>query len=355
MKALVLSGGEGVRVSSITHTGAKQLLPVANKPVLFYGIDAITKAGIKDIGIVVGRTHRDVRREVGSGKRWGTQVRYIVQQDPMGLAHAVMISRDFLKEDPFVLYLGDNILKQEIRPIIKEFCDSSAHCWIMLARVNEPQRYGVAEIQENKVVRVVEKPHNPPSDLAIVGVYIFDRHVFGAIDNIRPSSRNELEITDAIQYLIDRGYDVRCTVLQDEWKDIGDAEDLLGANRMMLGEIEMAVKGEVNETSRISGTVDIRTGVRISQSIINGPVSIATGCVVTRSLVGALTSISRDTVIEGVTIQRSVILDNCEIIGSGRLRITDSVIGSGVRIITSDSREGYCCFRLGSGAHVEIH
>ncbi|GAG66118.1 unnamed protein product, partial [marine sediment metagenome] len=218
MKALILSGGAGTRLRPITHTAAKQLIPVANKPILFYGIEAVKEAGINDVGIVTGDTHEEIKEAVGKGEKWGIKVTYIRQPSPLGLAHAVKVSRDFLQDEPFVMYLGDNIVKQGINSLVKEFREKKPNSQILLAHVNNPRQFGVAELKGDKVVRLVEKPKEPKSDLALVGVYMFDHHVFEAVDNIKPSWRNELEITDAIQYLIEHDYLVHSHIINGWWK-----------------------------------------------------------------------------------------------------------------------------------------
>ena len=244
MKALILSGGEGARLRPITHTAAKQLIPVANKPILFYGIEAIKEAGISDVGIVVGNTHQEIKEAVGKGEKWEIKVTYIRQEAPLGLAHAVKVSRDFLKDEPFVMYLGDNIIKQGVKSLVREFQQRSPHSQILLAHVENPQQFGVAELKKDKVVKLVEKPKEPKTDLALVGVYMFDYHIFEAVDNIKPSWRNELEITDAIQYLIDKNYLVHYHIIDGWWKDTGKPEDLLEANRIMLDGLEAEIEGK---------------------------------------------------------------------------------------------------------------
>ena len=248
MKGLILSGGRGTRLRPLTYTSAKQLVPVANKPVLFYGIEAIAEAGIRDIGIVVGDTQAEIRAAVGDGSRWGVRVVYIEQDAPLGLAHAVKISRDFIGDEPFVMYLGDNLLNKGITQFVREFETEKPEAQILLTRVPDPQMFGVAQLENGKVLRLVEKPKEPIGDLALVGVYMFGPEVFESVNRIKPSLRNELEITDAIQDLIDRGLTVRPQVVEGWWKDTGKLEDLLEANRLILETFERRIEGTVNDS-----------------------------------------------------------------------------------------------------------
>ena len=256
MKGLILSGGKGTRLRPLTYTRAKQLVPVANKPVLFYGIEALAAAGIRTIGIVVGDTQAEIRAAVDDGSAWGVDVTYIEQDAPRGLAHAVLISEQFIGEDSFVVYLGDNLLAKGIVPFVDQFVTEQPAAQILLARVPKPQMFGVAELEDGRVKKLVEKPSKPKSDLALVGVYMFSREVFGAIREISPSLRNELEITDAIQKLIDRGLAVTPHIVDGWWKDTGKLEDLLEASRLILATMESRIAGDVDSDSHIDGNVN---------------------------------------------------------------------------------------------------
>ncbi|MGH2830297.1 MAG: glucose-1-phosphate thymidylyltransferase, partial [Actinomycetota bacterium] len=249
MKALILAGGAGTRLRPITHTSAKQLVPVANKPILFYGLEAVAAAGIRDIGIVVGDTENEIRAAVGDGSAWGLRAAYVRQDQPLGLAHAVLIAREFLDDDDFVMYLGDNILKGGVASIVEEFSSERPNAQILLSPVRDPQRFGVAELDGDRIVRLVEKPEVPPSEFALVGVYVFDARIHEAVRAIAPSGRGELEITDAIQWLIDAGLDVRAHRVQGWWKDTGRLEDLLEANRLILEDLAGSVRGSVDAGS----------------------------------------------------------------------------------------------------------
>ncbi len=340
MKALILAGGEGTRLRPITHTSAKQLVPVANKPILFYGLEAIAEAGIEEVGIVVGGTAEEIEAAVGDGSAWGLRTSYIHQDKPLGLAHAVLVSREFLGSDPFVMYLGDNILKDGIRSFVEEFEGSGANSQILLARVPEPQRFGVAELDsEGRVVRLVEKPKEPPSDLALVGVYMFDENVHEAVRAIKPSWRDELEITDAIQWMIDKGLDVRPHVISGWWKDTGKLEDLLEANRFVLEDLEPSVQGEIDDASEIVGRVVIPASAVVKNSVIRGPAVIGENTVIADSFIGPFTSIYDGCRIEDSSIEHSVVMEYVRI--SSIERIEDSLIGKEVVIEKGSGRRPF--------------
>ncbi|MEA3459786.1 MAG: glucose-1-phosphate thymidylyltransferase, partial [Chloroflexota bacterium] len=255
MKALILSGGKGTRLRPITYTSAKQLVPVANRPVLFRVLDAVTEAGITDIGIVVGDTAEEIKAAVGDGSHWGAKVTYIRQEAPLGLAHAVKISQDYLSDDRFVMFLGDNVIEGGISPLVEQFAANDWNAQIVLKEVDNPRTFGVAELHDGRVVKLVEKPKEPPSNLALVGIYMFDHHIFEAVKAIEPSWRGELEITDAIQYLIDKGYKVYPYIHEGWWIDTGKMEDLLEANRLILETIEPRIEGIVDIESQVNGKV----------------------------------------------------------------------------------------------------
>jgi glucose-1-phosphate thymidylyltransferase len=333
MKGLILSGGKGTRLRPLTFTQAKQLVPVANKPVLFYGIEALVGAGIRDIGIIVGDTKAEIREAVGDGSRWGDDVRvsYIDQREPLGLAHAVLIAEEFLAGEPFVMYLGDNILKSGIVSLVDSFRKKKPNALILLTPVPNPRMFGVAELENGKVVRLVEKPQEPKSNLALVGVYMFDSHIFEAAKAIKPSWRNELEITDAIQFLVDSGYEVQPHLVSGWWKDTGKIEDILEANRLILETISGAVLGAVDDASRISGEVIIEKGVSVRSSTIRGPAIIGAGTEIADSYIGPFTSIQKNCRIIQTEIEHSIVLEGSEIVDVGS-RIDESLIGREVRI-----------------------
>jgi glucose-1-phosphate thymidylyltransferase len=352
MKGLILSGGKGVRLRPITFTQAKQLVPVANKPVLFYGLEAIVAAGITDIGIVVGDTKKEIKKAVGDGSSFGAKVTYIEQPEPLGLAHAVLVAEQFLGKEPFVMYLGDNIIKGGITGLIREFERDKPNSQILLAEVKHPEQFGVAELKDGRVVRLEEKPKKPKSNLALVGVYMFDDYVFEAAKNIKPSWRNELEITDAIQYLIDQGYEVKPHIVRGWWKDTGKLEDLIEANRMMIEELEPVAEGEVL-SSHLEGKVAVGKKSRIARSVIRGPVVIGDGCEIVDSFIGPFTSIHHRVRIEKSEVENSIILEGSSIIGI-KARIDGSLIGKYVKITRRDKRPKSMKFMLGDNSEVGL-
>ena len=353
MKGLILSGGRGTRLRPLTYTSAKQLVPVANKPVLFYGIEALAEAGIKDIGIVVGDTQAEIRAAVGDGSAWNVRVTYIEQDAPRGLAHAVLISEEFIGGDPFVMYLGDNLLNKGISQFVDEFVHQRPAAQILLARVPDPQMFGVAELNGHRVVRLVEKPKEPKSDLALVGVYMFSNAVFDSVKRIRPSFRNELEITDAIQDLIDHGLEVRPHIVDGWWKDTGKLEDILEANRLILDTIARRIEGTVDAASRIEGKVVIEAGAIVEQSVIRGPVIVGPRARIVHAYVGPFTSIMRDSEIRDSEIEHSIVLEGSTISNLGT-RVEDSLIGKNVRIYREPMKPSAYRFMLGDNSEVGI-
>ena len=353
MKGLILSGGRGTRLRPLTYTSAKQLVPVANKPVLFYGIEALAAAGIRDIGMVVGDTQAEIRAAVGDGSAWGVKVTYIEQDAPRGLAHAVLISERFIGNDPFVMYLGDNLLNKGIERFVDEFVRERPAAQILLARVPDPQMFGVAELSDGRVIGLVEKPKEPKSDLALVGVYMFSPAVFDAVKSIKPSFRNELEITDAIQTLIDRGLEVRPHIVDGWWKDTGKLEDMLEANRLILETIERRVEGTVDADSRVEGKVIIEAGAIIERSVIRGPVVVGARAHIVNAFVGPFTSIMNDAEIRDSEIEHSILLEGSSISNLSN-RIEDSLIGKNVRIYRLPVKPSAYRFMLGDNSEVGI-
>jgi glucose-1-phosphate thymidylyltransferase len=353
MKALVLCGGSGTRLRPITHTMAKQLVPVANKPVLFYGLEAIRDAGIKEVGIIVGETRNEIVQGVGDGSKWGLKVTYIQQDEPLGLAHAVMVAEDFLGDDTFVMYLGDNLIKDGIKSLVDEFRENSPNSQILLARVNEPERFGVAELSTGTVVRLVEKPEKPASDLALVGVYMFDKNVMDAVKAIKPSGRGELEITDAIQWLIDKGLTVDPHIINGWWKDTGRLDDMLEANRIMLDTLTPSVEGHIDGESEVLGKVVVQAGAEVINSTIRGPAIIGERTRLINSFVGPFTSIYYDVTIENSGIEHSIVLENSTIRDIPS-RIEDSLIGQNVEVVRSPLKPTAYRFMLGDNSRVGI-
>ena len=353
MKGLILSGGKGTRLRPLTYTAAKQLVPVANKPVLFYAIEDLVEAGVRDLGIVVGDTGDQIRAAVGDGSRFGAKTAFIDQLAPLGLAHAVKTAQPFIGADRFVLFLGDNFIREGVVRFIHEFEASDANAMILLYRVPNPQSFGVAEIADGRVVRVVEKPKEPKTDLAIVGIYMFDEHVFEAADSIKPSARGELEITDAIQWLVDHDFDVQARVVDGYWIDTGKQSDMLEANRLVLETLTTRIDGEVDAASTIHGRVVIEAGARVQNSVIRGPAIIGAGAEITDSYVGPFTAIDHHCIVAQAEIEHSIVMEHCRIVGLSQ-RIEDSLIGRHVEINHAPARPKGYSFLLGDFSKVGI-
>lgn len=337
MKAIILCAGLGKRLHPLTLSMSKHLIPIANKPILFYGLEKIKEIGIKEVGLIVGKTNDDIEDEVGDGSSWGLEVTYILQDDPEGLAHAVKIAQDFLGDEPFVMYLGDNLFKEGLNEFVSSFNSNKPSATILLYGVDNPSQFGIAELKNERIVRVIEKPKKPPTNLAIVGAYIFDKNIFTAIDNIKPSWRNELEITDAIQYLIENDYVVEPHIVKEWWKDTGRPEEIIEANKFMLDYIETGTKGNVDKNSSISGKVLIEEGSEIIDSEIRGPVAIGKNCKIIGSFVGPYTSIGDNALIEKSEIEYSVLMENCTISNIAG-RIEDSLLGRNVVLQKSEKK-----------------
>ena len=364
MKGLILSGGAGTRLRPITHTSAKQLVPIANKPILFYGIEAMVEAGITEIGIIISpQTGGDIQAAVGDGSQFGAAITWITQDDPAGLAHCVLIARDFLGDDDFVMYLGDNMLEQDLVGFVEMFkqrsstpelgSDGSPAAQILLAQVEDPRAFGVADVDaDGGVVALVEKPENPPSNLALVGVYLFDPRIHEAVATIEPSERGELEITDAIQWLIDAGHPVAHDTLTGWWLDTGKKDPLLECNRLVLDTIEPNVEGNVDEASTVTGRVRIEPGATIINSTVRGPAVIGANAVVRDSYIGPYSSVAADCLIESAELDHSVILGASKIRNVARL--TDSLIGAHVEVDRGTSVPAGLRLMLGDHSRLEL-
>jgi len=352
MKGLIISGGKGTRLYPLTYTSAKQLIPVANKPVLFRVIEAIRDAGITDIGIVVGDTAKEIKTAVGKGGRWDVKITYIHQEQPLGLAHAVKVSRDFLGDERFVMFLGDNVIQGGISGLIEQFNANDWNSQIVLTRVSHPEQYGVAELnEEGRVMRLVEKPKQPPSDLALVGIYMFDHHIHEAVNNITPSWRGELEITDAIQCLMDRGYQVYPYVHRGWWIDTGAPTAMLEANSLVLEELLPVIEGYVDRDSKVDSRVTVEKGAEIVNSVIRGPTIIGEHTRIINSYVGPFTSIYHDVVIEDSEIERAIVLEH-SLIRDIPARIQDSLIGRHVSLTRSPIKPK--AYKLTLGDHSQV-
>ncbi|MFG1609396.1 glucose-1-phosphate thymidylyltransferase [Actinoplanes sp. NPDC049265] len=331
MKALVLAGGRGTRLRPLTNTSAKQLVPVANKPVIFYGLEAIRAAGITDVGIIVGDTGDEVRAAIGDGGRFGIRVTYIPQEAPLGLAHCVLIARDFLGDDDFVMYLGDNFLVGGIQELVSAFRAGDYSAQILLTPVDDPGSYGVAELgRSGQIVGLAEKPDDPASDLAIVGVYMFTAAVHDAVRAIRPSARGELEITDALQWLIDHGHHVHSHLITGYWKDTGRVRDMLECNRIVLESIETSIGGSVDDRTEVTGRVVIEPGAVVEGSVLRGPVVVGADTKIVGSYLGPFTSIGAGCVVEDAEIEYSIVMSDSTVRGVSRIEA--SLIGRGVEV-----------------------
>ncbi len=356
MKGLILSGGKGSRLYPITYTNAKQLVPVANQPVLFRVIEAVRDAGIDEIGVVVGTDDnaRQVREAVGDGRRWGVRTTFLPQEAPLGLAHAVKISQDFLGAERFVMFLGDNVIQGGISDLIRRFETSDWDAQVVLKAVEQPQHYGVAELDDQGcIARLVEKPPQPKSNLALVGIYMFSPCIFQAVHEIQPSWRGELEITDAIQWLISHGYRVEPHIHRGWWIDTGKTTDLLDANNRVLDEMAHQVAGYVDRDSHLSSKVTIEKGAEIINSVIRGPAAIGEATRIVNAYVGPFTSIYHHCLVENSELEHSIVLENCRILDIP-VRIEDSLIGRNAAITRSPIKPKAHKLILGDNSQVGI-
>lgn len=354
LRGLILSGGHGTRLRPLTYTSAKQLIPIANKPVLFYGIEAMKRAGIEDISIVVGHTKDEIKAAVGDGSRFGVRVAYVEQDAPRGLAHAVQIAEGSIGDRSFMMYLGDNFLLDGVNRVVEAFDEERHDARILLARVKHPEHFGVAVVDGERVTRLVEKPkHDPPSNLGIIGVYVFSPSIFQACRSIRPSARGELEITDAIQWLVDRGRNVTAEVVDGYWKDTGKPEDLLDANRMVLDRLDSQIHGELDAESRVEFRVVVGKGTKIRRSVIRGPVLIGENALIEDAYIGPFTSIGNGCSVRSSEIEHSILLEGSEVAGvSGRM--VDSLLGRGASVIHANDRPKAYRFVVGDHSAVGI-
>ncbi|MBA3301624.1 MAG: glucose-1-phosphate thymidylyltransferase [Thermoleophilaceae bacterium] len=353
LKGLILSGGKGKRLRPITHTSAKQLVPVANKPVLFYGIEAMAAAGIEEVGIIVApETGGEVREAAGDGSRFGLTITYIEQDEPLGLAHAVLTAEEFIAGTPFVMYLGDNLLRDGIVELVDTFRSGAPDAMILLTPVPDPEHYGVAELDGNRVTKLVEKPERPTTDLALVGVYMFTSAIFDAAKAIEPSARGELEITDAIQHLVDSGKRVDPHIVRGWWKDTGQVQDMLDANRLILEDLEERVDGDLVD-SRVEGKVVIERGARLERSTVRGPAIIGAGSQLTDAYIGPYTAVGERVTIVGAEIEHSILLSGSSVRDlAGRMEA--SLVGRDVSIYRSPALPRAYRFVVGDSAEIAI-
>ena len=354
LKGLILSGGKGTRLRPITYTSAKQLVPVANKPVLFYGIEAMAAAGIDEIGIIIApETGDEIRALTGDGSAFGVRITYIEQEAPLGLAHAVLTAEPFLGASPFVMYLGDNLLQGGIEALVSEFRDHDPDALILLTPVSDPEHYGIAELDgRGSVVRLVEKPPEPRSDLALVGVYMFTSSIHDAARAISPSARGELEITDAIQWLVDNQRRVESHIVQGWWKDTGRLDDMLEANRLILETLSRRVDGELVD-AQVDGRVVVEAGARLERSTVRGPAIIGAGAVLRDAYVGPYTAVGPGCVIDTAEIEHSILLEGSSVRGlAGRME--SSLLGRDVAISRDDRQPRAYRFMVGDNSEIGI-
>ena len=353
LKGLILSGGKGTRLRPITYTSAKQLVPVANKPVLFYGIEAMAAAGIEEVGVIVApETGDEIREATGDGSRFGIRIEYIEQEAPLGLAHAVLTGRQFLGDCPFVMYLGDNLLRDGIVELVRTFEAEEPDALILLTPVPDPQQYGVAELNDGRVARLVEKPKQPQSDLALVGVYMFTPAIFEAAESIEPSGRGELEITDAIQHLVDSGRRVDPHIVHGWWKDTGQVEDMLEANRLILDDLAERVEGDLTDT-RVEGRVVIEKGAVLERATVRGPAIVGEGSTIRDAYIGPYTAIAENVTIEGAELEHSIVMAGSSL-RDLEYRIEASLIGRDVQIGKGPAFPKAYRFVVGDGSDIQI-
>lgn len=357
MKAIILSGGKGTRLRPLTHTGAKQLVPVANKPILWYGIESLVEAGITDIGIIISpETGEEVKAKTGNGDRFGAKITYILQDKPAGLAHAVKIAQPFLEDSPFVMYLGDNLVQSDLGLFLEQFHGNQLDALTLLCPVENPSAFGVAEVDANgRLLRLVEKPKEPPSNLALVGVYIFSSAIHGAIATIQPSARGELEITDAIQALIHQQKGVEARQIRGWWLDTGKKDDLLEANRVILDNccLHPSLEGEIDANSKIIGRVQVGAGSKVINATIRGPVVIGENCHIENCFIGPYTSIADDVTLIETDLEHSVLLQGAKVEGIHH-RVVDSLIGQRAHLKEAPKRPKAFRFMIGDDCQVEL-
>lgn len=353
MKALIASGGRGTRLRPITHTRNKHLIPIANKPILHYAIEAAVGAGIREIAIVVNADSDEVPKAIGDGSRWNARITYIPQETPGGLAQVVALAEKYMGGDRFIFYLGDNMVVGGVKRFVDEFERSGCNCFLTLARVNDPERFGVPEIREGRIVGVEEKPKHPKSSYAVAGIYLYDSSIFEAVKAIRPSARGELEISDAHQYMIEKGKKIGYAEITGWWKDTGKPADLLEANRLVLDSIEREILGDVDPASMIAGKVLVGKGARVTNSVVRGPAVIGEGCVIEDAFIGPYTSVGDQTVIRKSEVEYSIILRECRVLNVG-IRLESSILGNDVEVVEGSGKPRVHRFMIGDQSRVEV-
>lgn len=353
MKALITSGGRGTRLRPITHTKNKHLIPVANKPMLHYAIEAVREAGVTEIGIVHSADSDEVPRRIGDGSQWGVTITHIPQEAPLGLAHAIRIARPFIADEPFIFYLGDNMIVGGVHRFVEEFERLGSNCHLTLAAVRDPERFGVPELRDGRIIGIEEKPATPKSPFAVAGIYLYDQSIFEAADGIQPSARGELEISDAHQWLLDHGRTVTYSEITGWWKDTGKPIDLLEANRLVLEHLPGRLDGEVDEATTVSGNVIVEAGARVTQSVLRGPCIIGAGTRIEDSYIGPFTALGPNCQIRGSEIDYSIVLQGCQILDVGP-RIEGSLLGDEVELVGATGRPRVNRFMLSDQSRAEV-
>jgi glucose-1-phosphate thymidylyltransferase len=353
LKALIASGGRGTRLRPITHTQNKHLIPIANKPILHYAIEAAASAGIRQIGIVHNADSQEVPKYIGDGSRWGVEITYIPQEVPGGLAQVVQLAEKFIAGEKFIFYLGDNMLVGGVKRFVEEFEKSNCNCLLTLAKVKDPERFGVPEIRDGKIIRVEEKPKKPKSSYAVAGIYLYDHHIFEAVKSLKPSGRGELEISDAHTLLIERGLKVGYVEITGWWKDTGKPIDLLEANRLVLDNIESHIDGEIDKQSDVAGRVVVEKDSRVVNSKIRGPAIIGKNCIIENSYIGPYTAIGDKTEVRNSEIEYSIVLRDCKIVSVG-IRIEGSILGNDVEVVEAAGKPRVHRFMIGDQSRIEV-
>jgi glucose-1-phosphate thymidylyltransferase len=353
LKALIASGGRGTRLRPITHTQNKHLIPIANKPILHYAIEAAASAGIRQIGIVHNADSQEVPKYIGDGSRWGVEITYIPQEVPGGLAQVVQLAEKFIAGEKFIFYLGDNMLVGGVKRFVEEFEKSNCNCLLTLAKVKDPERFGVPEIRDGKIIRVEEKPKKPKSSYAVAGIYLYDHHIFEAVKSLKPSGRGELEISDAHTLLIERGLKVGYVEITGWWKDTGKPIDLLEANRLVLDNIEPHIDGEIDKQSDVAGRVVVEKDSRVVNSKIRGPAIIGKNCIIENSYIGPYTAIGDKTEVRNSEIEYSIVLRDCKIVSVG-IRIEGSILGNDVEVVEAAGKPRVHRFMIGDQSRIEV-
>jgi len=353
MKALITAGGKGTRLRPLTHTQNKHLLPIANKPILHYALEKMVDAGIQEVGIVTNQEAPEVKAALGSGEAWGLNITYIPQDAPLGLAHVVKISQDFIGDDSFIFYLGDNMVVGGLKKFIDAFEQTGSNCHLTLSKVKDPERFGVPEIKDSRIVSIEEKPANPKSEFAVTGIYLYDSTIFKAVNNIKPSARGELEISDAHQYLLDHGYSISYSEITGWWKDTGKPEDVLEANRLLLEHAEARMIGEIDDKSYVTGNVVVDEGAKIINSVVRGPVMVGKNTVIENCFIGPFTSIGDGCTIRNSEVEFSLVLSEVEVLDVG-VRIEGSLLGAAARVVSSTGRPRSNRFMVGDQSLIEI-